>query len=77
MDKKAEEIKAMLKKYGQEHLLNYYEKMDDVHKETLLKQIESIDFELINNLVLNFQKNEIVKKIKLMDSFLVGPRNEI
>ena len=38
MDKKAEETKAMLKKYGQEHLLNYYEKMDDVHKETLLKQ---------------------------------------
>ena len=53
MDKKAEETKAMLKKYGQEHLLNYYEKMDDVHKETLLKQIESIDFELINNLYRN------------------------
>ena len=39
MDEKKEEIQSVLKKYGQEHLLNHYEKLDDKHKEELIKQI--------------------------------------
>jgi len=50
MEAKVEEIKAILKKQGQEHLLNHYETLDEVHKKELLKQIEEIDFELINHL---------------------------
>ena len=42
-----EEIKAILKKYGQEHLLNHYENLDDAHKKELLKEIKNIDFELM------------------------------
>ena len=50
MDDKVEEAKDILKKYGQEHLLNHYDKLDDIHKRKLLEQIEEIDFELANSL---------------------------
>ena len=45
--KKAEEV---LKKYGQEHLLNHYEKLDDNRKIALLDDILTLDFEEINKL---------------------------
>lgn len=45
-----EEIKHKLKKYGQEHLLNFYDTLDEKKQERLLEQIEGIDFELINSL---------------------------
>ena len=44
------QIKYKLKKYGQEHLLNFYDTLDENKKEELLKQINEIDFELINSL---------------------------
>lgn len=50
MDGKIEEVKSILKKYGQEQLLNNYENLDENHKKQLLEQIEKIDFELINSL---------------------------
>ena len=50
MDKNLGEIQALLKKYNQEHLLNGYEKLEDSKKKELLKQIEGIDFELMNSL---------------------------
>lgn len=58
MDLKAEETKSILKKYGQEHLLNHYETLDDIHKKELLKQIQTIDFELINSLYDHTKKKE-------------------
>ena len=56
MDKRAEDIKSVLKKYGQEHLLIHYETLDEIHKEQLLYQLEKINFELINNLYINIKK---------------------
>ena len=50
MEQNLEEIKALLKKYNQEHLLNSYDSLEDNKKKELLKQIESIDFELIDHL---------------------------
>ena len=50
MDTELEEVKDILKKYGQEHLLNHYNDLDDNKKEILLKQIKEIDFELVNKL---------------------------
>ena len=50
MDTGVEEIKDTLKKYGQEHLLNHYNALDEKKKAELLKQISNIDFELINKL---------------------------
>ncbi len=40
----------LLKKYGQEHLLAYYDELSDVGKADLLSQISKIDFSLLDNL---------------------------
>lgn len=58
MDRKVEELQSVLKKYGQEHLLNHYETLNEIDKKELLNQIESIDFELINSLYHNTKKEE-------------------
>lgn len=50
MNNNIEEIKRTLKKYGQEHLLNFYDELDENKQRQLLEQIENIDFELINSL---------------------------
>ena len=55
-DSKKEEIEGILKKYGQEHLLMKYDKLDETHQKKLLNQIENIDFELINSLYRNANK---------------------
>ena len=44
MDKKLEEIKYKLKKYGQEHLLNFYDTLEENKQKRILEQIEGIDF---------------------------------
>ena len=63
MDKSFEEAKTILKKYGQEHLLNGYEKLDENKKKKLLAQINSIDFKLINSLYENTTTdNEFINK---------------
>ena len=56
MDERLEEIKKQLKKYNQEHLLMFYDKMDDEEKNALLSKIENIDFELMKNLYKNAKK---------------------
>lgn len=41
---------ALLEKYGQEHLLHYYEKLSENQREILLDAIEEIDFSAFNSL---------------------------
>ena len=65
MDARLEEIKAILKKYGQEHLLNHYDKLDDVHKQKLLEEIENIDFELVDSLYRSTEKKEKIYSAKV------------
>ena len=50
MEYNIEEIKRKLKKYNQEHLLSFYDSLDERKQDELLEQIENIDFELINSL---------------------------
>lgn len=74
MNTNLEEIRATLKKYGQEHLLNHYDNLDDVHKQKLLKEIENINFELINSLYRNAEKeqkneNDIITPIEYLDKY--------
>ncbi|MFQ9515990.1 MAG: UTP--glucose-1-phosphate uridylyltransferase [Eubacterium sp.] len=42
------EIKQLLEKHNQTQLLKYYDELSDTQKKLLLKQIEGIDFELLN-----------------------------
>ncbi len=59
---KKEEAESILKKYGQEHLLNHFETLNESKKKELLSQIENIDFELINSLYKNADKEEANKQ---------------
>lgn len=62
MSDRLEEIKEKLKKYGQEHLLMFYDKMGTEEQNELLNKIENIDFDLMKNLYKNAQKVEDFKK---------------
>ena len=74
MDAKIEEVKAILKKYGQEHLLNHFDKLDEDHQKKLLDQISKIDFELVNSLYNNTKKQEkhekdVITPIDYLDKY--------
>lgn len=58
------EIKHKLKKYGQEHLLNFYDTLEENKQKRLLEQIEGIDFDLINTL---YNKTKDVNKEEAID----------
>ncbi len=60
-----QEVKSILKKYNQEHLLNGYQDLDERKKNELLKQILNTDFELINSLYLNRTKEKSYKNDKI------------
>lgn len=47
------EIQEILKKYNQEHLLKFYDSLEQEKKDELLNQISSIDFEQLKNLYNN------------------------
>lgn len=79
MEEKLGEIKAILKKYGQEHLLNSYDKLDDVHKKKLLEQISEIDFELVKSLYESTKKEiknnkDEITPIEYLDKFKLGDK---
>ena len=42
-------IKEKLEKYNQMQLLRFYDELDETQKENLLKEIDNIDFDLINS----------------------------
>lgn len=62
MNKELEEIKFILRKYNQEHLLSNFENLDEVKKKKLLEQISNIDFEFIQSLYNNTKKQLDNKK---------------
>ena len=41
------DAKAKLDKYGQLHVLNYFDELNDDEKEALLNQIDKTDFDFI------------------------------
>ena len=50
MDNQYLKAKEILKKYNQEHLLAFYDKLTQEKKEKLINQILNINFEQINKL---------------------------
>lgn len=53
MEDKLEQAKKIVKKYNQEHLLNFYDNLNNEKKQELLEQILEIDFEQLNKLYKN------------------------
>ena len=50
-------LKELLKKHNQEHLISGYERLDEIKKEQFLKDLEKIDFDFIESL---YNKTESV-----------------
>ena len=79
MEKELNEIKFDLKKYGQEHLLNNFDKLDESKQKRLLEQLSNIDYELINGLY-NGTKKEIknekdtIEPIEYLDKFKLNEK---
>lgn len=57
--------KKILKKYNQEHLLDFYKELSKEEKKSLLNQILNIDFEKILSLYDNSMKNEDISQVKI------------
>ena len=56
MEEKLKEIKQILAENAQEHLLTFYDELNDENKELLLNQIQNIDFKLMNKLYQSTKK---------------------
>ena len=72
MEEKFEAAMNCLKKYGQEHILNNFEKLSDEKKEKLLDQILTIDFNQITELYESTKKevsfaNDKIEPIEFVD----------
>ena len=55
-----EKVLNKLKKYGQEHLINFYDELNNFEKNRLISEIENIDFELIENLYKNKDRDVLL-----------------
>lgn len=55
------EIKEILEEYGQEHLLNFFNELNDKQKKKLLEEIKLINFNQINEL---YKQTKIENKIE-------------
>ena len=56
MDNQYLKAKEIIKKYNQEHLLEFYNNLSEEKKEKIVNQIVNIDFEQINKLYQNTKK---------------------
>lgn len=56
-----QETKVKLEKYGQTQLLKYYDELDEKQQESLLKQIDGIDFDLLK--LLENNEEEVQKGV--------------
>ena len=54
----------ILKDYGQEHILNYFDELNDNEKQELLSQIEIIDFSVLDNLDAEKNSNTVRGKFE-------------
>lgn len=65
MEDKLKIAKKILKKYNQEHLLNFYNEISKKEKNILLNQILNINFEKIINLYTQSKINDDISKIDI------------
>ncbi|MCM1506797.1 MAG: UDPGP type 1 family protein [Ruminococcus flavefaciens] len=64
--------KNVLKQYGQEHILDYYEELDEKDKAKLLSQIELIDFSVLENLSVENRHSSKRGKLEPLGAVTIG-----
>lgn len=72
--------KDILKKYNQEHLLNFYDELNDDEKCLLIKQICNIDFDKIFSLYEASKTDEIIptasiKPLSHINKYDISPKD--
>lgn len=60
MDSKLSSSKQILKKYNQEHLLNFYDELSPFEKQELLDEINSINFEQVHKLYIESNLDDAI-----------------
>lgn len=65
MEDKLNNVKNILQKYNQEHLINFYEELNNDEQENLLNQILSIDFDLMQKLYETTKQSNVVDENKI------------
>lgn len=65
MEEKIKNVKEILQKYGQEHLLSNFENLNEQKKEELLEQIMQINFEQMKNLYESVEKTREDSNVKI------------
>lgn len=65
MDTVPHDVMQTLKKYNQEHLLNFFNELQDSEKESLISQINSIDFEEIKQLYINSTMDDSISSDRI------------
>lgn len=63
-----DEVKEQLKKYNQEHLLRFYDVLNEEEKEHLINQINTIDFDLMDRLFYEIGQEKLKGKIEPITS---------
>ncbi|MBU1260677.1 MAG: UDPGP type 1 family protein [Planctomycetes bacterium] len=61
IEERYEKCSQLLQKYKQQHLLTFWDELDDSGKDRLLKQIQEFDFELLDEKIHRYVKNSSVK----------------
>lgn len=74
-----EKVRALLKEYGQEHLLKYYDELDEASKKALLTQISEIDFSVLKLIEERntIQKRGVIEPIDVCSIEEIEARKEI
>lgn len=65
MEDKLNNVKNILQKYNQEHLIDFYKELNNDEQESLLNQILSIDFDLMQKLYETTKQNNEVDENKI------------
>ena len=61
MVKDLEEVQRILKKYNQEHLLYFFDRLDENEKNILIRQIKHTNFKRMNKLYIGSFKDDSIE----------------
>jgi UDP-N-acetylglucosamine/UDP-N-acetylgalactosamine diphosphorylase len=71
-----DELKNKLEKYGQEHLLRFWNELNDEEKKELTESINEIDFEQLDELIKSIDKDEDTRKNIEQAEYIPFPKEE-
>ncbi|MFW5799227.1 MAG: UTP--glucose-1-phosphate uridylyltransferase, partial [Spirochaetota bacterium] len=71
-----DELKSKLDKYGQEHLLRFWNELNDEEKKELTESINEIDFEQLDELIKSIDKDEDTRKNIEQAEYIPFPKEE-